>query len=193
MDSEKFFASLGMMVIKPGLERVKELAARAGDPEKDLRFIHIAGTNGKGSTGAMLECALRQCGIKTGFYTSPHLVALRERFRVDGKAVSSAEVDEAADILCRAAGDDLQYSYFEFATVLALLIFKRAGVETVIWETGMGGRFDATNIVIPELSIITNIALDHQAYLGNTVAEIAAEKAGIIKIGRASCRERVLW
>ena len=135
----------------------------------------------------MLECMLRGAGFTTGFYSSPHLIDIRERFRVNGLAVSeedylalSAELAEAA----RAdTGRSFTFTYFEFTTVLAAMIFARAGVDIVIWETGMGGRLDSTNVVQPLASIITGIALDHQAYLGDTIEKIAAEKAGIVKPG----------
>ena len=182
-----FFERLPMYGIKMGLDNTYNLMRLAGNPEKDLRFIHIAGTNGKGSTGAMLECALRHSGLTTGFYTSPHLVDIRERFRVNGRAVPRDLFCNCVEELLRAAsyGTDhcANFTYFEFLTVLAAMIFSRAGVDAVIWETGMGGRLDATNVVTPQAVVITNIALDHQAYLGNTIEEIAAEKAGIIKDG----------
>ncbi len=182
-----YLEKLSMFGIKPGLEATSELFRRIGNPERSLRFLHIAGTNGKGSTGAMLECMLRSAGFTTGFYTSPHLIDIRERFRVNGLAVSetdyavySAEVAEAA----RAEGEkNFTFTYFEFTTALAALIFARAGVDIVIWETGMGGRLDSTNVVTPVASVITNIALDHQAYLGDSIDRIAAEKGGIIKPG----------
>ncbi len=172
-----------MFGIKPGLEATRELLRRAGNPEKDLKFIHLAGTNGKGSTGAMLECALRSAGFTTGFYSSPHLLDVRERFRVNGLAVTQADFDTLSGELEALTRQGGSFTYFEFATVLALMLFARAGVDIVIWETGMGGRLDATNTVTPLTSVITNIALDHQTYLGNTIAAIAAEKAGIIKPG----------
>lgn len=179
-DCADYFNSLNMFGIRLGLAATCELMERAGHPEKKLRFIHIAGTNGKGSTGAMLERALRACGLRTGFYTSPHLIDIRERFRINGKSVSEDEFNRAGEELSKEA-DGGEFSYFEFATVLAMKIFAAAQVEVVIWETGMGGRLDATNAVVPEAAVITNIALDHQSHLGNNVAAIAAEKAGIIK------------
>ena len=181
-DPEEYFSGLGMFGIRLGLGAVRELARRAGNPEQKLRFIHLAGTNGKGSTGAMLECALRRAGIRTGFYTSPHLVYLRERFRIDGRAVDEAAFARAAEELAEEAGGG-NFSYFEFATVLAAKLFAESGVEVVVWETGMGGRLDATNMVTPLASVITNIAYDHMSSLGNTLAAIAGEKAGIIKPG----------
>lgn len=179
--------SLQMFGIKPGLEATAELMRRVGNPEKGLLFLHLAGTNGKGSTGAMLECMLRGAGLTTGFYSSPHLVDIRERFRVNGIAVSEEDYAAFSDELAEAArsrtGRDFTFTYFEFTTVLAAMIFARAGVDIVVWETGMGGRLDSTNVVRPLASVITNIALDHQAWLGDSIEKIAEEKAGIVKPG----------
>ena len=180
--ASRYLDSLDMFSIRLGLDNTRELMRRAGNPDRELEFFHIAGTNGKGSTGAMLECALRSAGLKTGFYTSPHLFDVRERFRVNGIAAPEETFNACACELAAAAGD-LKTSYFEFATVLAMLIFVRAGVDAVVWETGLGGRLDATNAVTPAASIITNIALDHTSRLGSTLAAIAGEKAGIIKPG----------
>ncbi|MBO5900119.1 MAG: bifunctional folylpolyglutamate synthase/dihydrofolate synthase, partial [Lentisphaeria bacterium] len=179
-DAEKYISELDIFGIRLGLERVSELKKLAGDPDRDLKFIHLAGTNGKGSTGAMLECALRNSGYTTGFYSSPHLIDIRERFRINGRSVERQIFEQETEKLSLLAGDD-KFSYFEFTTVLAMQIFKSTGCDFVIWETGMGGRLDATNVVTPEAVVITNIALDHQDHLGSTVAAIAAEKAGIIK------------
>lgn len=179
-DAGEYFNSLNMFGIRLGLDAVRELANRAGNPQEKLKFIHLAGTNGKGSTGAMLERAFRAAGFRTGFYTSPHLIDIRERFRVDGKVVAAELFTEMTARLRDAAGDG-NFSYFEFATVLAMQIFARSKCEVVIWETGMGGRLDATNMVTPAAAVITNIAFDHQGHLGNTLGEIAGEKAGIIK------------
>lgn len=181
-DPAAFFDSLDMFGIRLGLDAVKELAGIAGNPHLSLKFIHIAGTNGKGSTGAMLERAFRSCGMTTGFYTSPHLVDIRERFRINGKVVDHETFARHTLQLKNASGAK-RFSYFEFATVLAMQIFLDAGCDIVIWETGMGGRLDATNIVTPEAAVITNIALDHQGHLGDTLGAIAKEKAGIIKPG----------
>ena len=181
-NGDDYISGLNMFGIRLGLDNVKQLFDRAGNPQNALRFIHIAGTNGKGSTGAMLECALRHCGIKTGFYTSPHLIDVRERFRVNGKTVDRKLFDDTAKELAELS-QGISATYFEFVTVLAAMIFKKTDCGIVIWETGMGGRLDATNAVTPEVTVITNIALDHQQHLGSTTAEIAAEKAGIIKPG----------
>lgn len=181
-DPEAYFDGLGMFGIRLGLDATRELARRCGNPERKLKFLHLAGTNGKGSTGAMLECALRRAGLRTGFYTSPHLVYLRERFRIDGRAVSEERFAQAASEVAELArGGD--FSYFETATVLALKLFSEAGCDAVVWETGMGGRLDATNIVTPVASIVTNIAFDHMHALGDTLEKIAGEKAGIVKPG----------
>ncbi len=187
MSIKQYLDSLSMFGIKLGLDSVSELMRRAGNPDRDLKFIHLAGTNGKGSTGAMLECALRSAGFTTGFYSSPHLVDIRERFRVNGRAVTATDFEtyagELAEVIRKNSSEEFRFTYFEFTTVLAALIFARAGVDVVVWETGMGGRLDATNMVNPIASVITNIALDHQVYLGDTIEKIASEKAGIIKAG----------
>ena len=181
-DTAAYLDSCNMFGIRLGLDATKELFARAGNPEKYLNFIHIAGTNGKGSTAAMLERAFRSAGLSTGLYTSPHLIDVRERFRVNGRAVPVDMFNTLGEELFKAAQGG-SYSYFEFSTVLAALIFCRAGVDVVLWETGLGGRLDSTNAVMSCASVITNIALDHQKLLGNTLAAIAAEKAGILKKG----------
>ncbi len=184
----EWLGSLQHFGIKLGLEQTRELADRCGAPDRDLRFIHLAGTNGKGSTGALLERALRENGLKTGFYSSPHLISVCERIRIDGRAVSETEfasaarqVRDAAEVM-RAAGRCP--TYFEATTVMALLIFKAHRCDWVVWETGMGGRLDSTNIVTPEAAVITGIAFDHERYLGHTLEAIAGEKAGIVKARR---------
>ena len=187
VDVDSFFSDLEMFGIKLGLDQTKTLFAGLGNPEKSLRFIHIAGTNGKGSVGAMLSAALSEAGFKTAFYSSPHLIDIRERFRIDGKAISeeelSAQVDRLKSVICELRSKDLQPTYFEVTTALAAAYFADNNVDFVVWEVGMGGRFDATNIITPEVSVITGIALDHTAHLGNSISEIAFEKAGIIKNG----------
>ena len=171
--------------MKPGLERMRRIAAQLGDPQKKLRFIHLAGTNGKGSTAAFGESCLRASGRRTGLYTSPHLVSVRERVQVDRQPISEESFALGMEAV-RQALDQLEEheaTFFEIMTALALWHFEREKVDVVVWETGLGGRLDATNIVDPEVCIITNIGLDHQQYLGETLREIAAEKAGIIKPG----------
>jgi dihydrofolate synthase/folylpolyglutamate synthase len=169
--------------MKLGLEPMHDLAHRLGDPHKKLRFIHIAGTNGKGSTAAFCESILRAAGFRVGLYTSPHLVSIRERIQIDRCPIS--EVDFATGVaIVRAEAEKSQgqaLTFFEILTGVALWYFAREKVDWVVWETGLGGRLDATNIVTPQVCIITNIGLEHRKYLGNTLGEIAAEKAGIIK------------
>jgi dihydrofolate synthase/folylpolyglutamate synthase len=165
-----------------GLENTFRLVARVGNPQEQLRFIHVAGTNGKGSTCAMLESIYRAAGLRVGLFTSPHLVSFRERIQVNRQLIPEAEVIRLVEAL-RAANKENDATLFEFATVMALKFFAEQKCDLVIWETGLGGRLDATNIVTPLVSVITNIGFDHQQWLGDTLARIAAEKAGIIKPG----------
>jgi dihydrofolate synthase / folylpolyglutamate synthase len=169
--------------MKPGLEPMRAAAAALGHPEKSLRFIHLAGTNGKGSTAAFCESCLRAAGFRVGLYTSPHLVSVRERVQIDRVPISEADFAEGMTAVRDAVRDveNPPSTFFELMTALALRHFARERVDWVVWETGLGGRLDATNIVTPEVCIITNIGLEHQQYLGPTLPEIAAEKAGIIK------------
>lgn len=170
--------------IKLGLENTFRLLEAIGNPHGRLRFIHVAGTNGKGSVCAMLDSCLRAAGHKTGLYTSPHLVDFRERIRVDGVMISPQETAKGLTRLRQAAQDwDHKPTFFELSTVLALDHFERSGCDVVVLETGMGGRLDSTNVVMPLVSVITPIAMDHMAWLGDSIAKIAAEKAGIIKLG----------
>jgi len=169
--------------MKLGLEAMRELARALGDPQKKLRFIHLAGTNGKGSTAAFCESCLRAAGFRVGLYTSPHLVSVRERIQLDRCPISEADFADGMTAVRGAAAGHLDHepTFFELMTALALWYFAREKVDWVVWETGLGGRLDATNIVSPEICIITNIGLDHQQYLGNSLRKIAEEKAGIIK------------
>jgi dihydrofolate synthase/folylpolyglutamate synthase len=171
--------------MKLGLDTMRDLARRLGEPQKKLRFIHIAGTNGKGSTAAFCESCLRAARYRVGLYTSPHLVSVRERFQVNRDLISEADFVEGMGVVRKAIAQmhGADPTFFEITTALALWYFAREKVDWVVWETGLGGRLDATNIVDPEVCIITNIGLEHQQYLGNTLAEIASEKAGIIKSG----------
>jgi dihydrofolate synthase/folylpolyglutamate synthase len=182
----QFLYDLRLFGLKLGLENTFALAALAGNPHQRLRFIHVAGTNGKGSTCAMLESVYRAAGLKVGLFTSPHLVSFRERIQVNRQLISEAEVvrlvSEMQQLLGRMPADH-HATFFEVLAVLALRYFEEQGCDLVIWETGLGGRLDATNIVTPLASVITNIQLDHQKWLGHTRAQIAAEKAGILKPG----------
>jgi len=167
-----------------GLDRIRALLAAFGHPERTFTSITIAGTNGKGSVTAMVERGLRAAGRRTGRYISPHLSAVEERVAINGTALDSARFDAAAQQV-RAASGSLASppSFFEATTAIALVAFRDAGVEVAVLEVGLGGRLDATNAVDASLVIITNIGMDHEAYLGNTIAAIAAEKAGVIKAG----------
>ena len=168
--------------IKLGLDNIRSLLKALGDPHEHLSFLHVAGTNGKGSVCAMLDAVLRAAGHKTGLYTSPHLISFRERIRVDGRKIPREAAARGLENLRRLAATwDHSPTFFEFATALALLHFAESDCEFVVLETGMGGRLDATNAVIPMVAVITPIALDHTQWLGKTVTEVAQEKAGIIK------------
>jgi dihydrofolate synthase/folylpolyglutamate synthase len=174
--------------IRLGLENMAAMLERMGHPERECGVIHVAGTNGKGSVCAILETVLRASGFRTGLYTSPHLVNVEERYQVDGQPVSHAdlvalagEVETLADEVTRVTGQ--APTFFECGTVIAFELFRRKGVQLAVVETGMGGRLDATNVVIPLVSVITSISLEHTEHLGASLAAIAAEKAGIIKKG----------
>jgi dihydrofolate synthase/folylpolyglutamate synthase len=169
---------------------MRVLLAALGHPESRLRTVLVAGTNGKGSTAATLSSILQASGLKTGLYTSPHLVRINERIRLDGKPIADDEFALLHDVVDRTAErlvveGDLPWhpSFFEMLTAMAFEYFARSHPDVVVLEVGMGGRLDATNVVEPRLSIITDISLDHQKYLGETIAEIAREKAGIIRPG----------
>ena len=173
--------SRGRFGIKPGLERVTEILARLGNPHEKLKTVQIAGTNGKGSTGAFLSSIMTAAGCRTAFFSSPHLMRFSERFRINETEVSEETLHEAALRVLAVA--PAEATFFEIVTAIAFLFFAGEKVDLAIMETGMGGRWDATNVANGILSIITPISLDHCAYLGNTVDLIAAEKAGIIKAG----------
>ncbi|KPJ75932.1 MAG: FolC bifunctional protein [Deltaproteobacteria bacterium SG8_13] len=167
--------------IKLGLDTMRRLLDGLGHPEAAFQAIHVAGTNGKGSVAAMVASVLRQKGIRTGLYTSPHLVRFNERIVIDGRPINDHQVLQAYRRVRSAAQTDREPTFFECTTAMALAEFARCEVEWAIVETGMGGRLDATNILAPALSVITNISLEHREYLGNTIRAIAYEKAGIIK------------
>jgi len=182
----QFLYGLRLFGAKFGLENTLKLAALAGEPQKKLRFIHVAGTNGKGSTCAMLESIYRAAGLRTGLFTSPHLVSFRERIQVNRQLISEADVVRLVEKFRALSAEfpkEHHPTFFEVLTMMALDFFAEQNCDIVIWETGLGGRLDATNIVTPLASVITNIALDHQQWLGDTVEQIAFEKAGIIKPG----------
>ena len=166
---------------KPGLERIRRLLGRLGAPQKELHFVHIAGSNGKGSTAAMLASVLTAAGLRTGLYTSPHLWRFQERFQVDGDPIPGEDLVEITTQVLEAAEDETE---FELMTAIAMLHFQRSKCDIVVLETGLGGRLDSTNVIdAPEAAVITNIGLEHTELLGDTLEKIAAEKAGIIKPG----------
>jgi dihydrofolate synthase/folylpolyglutamate synthase len=179
-EAENYLNALQMHKIKLGLAAMQSFLAHVGSPEKRLRFIHVAGTNGKGSVCATLLTTLQQAGFRVGMYTSPHFSTVRERIRLDNEYISEAEFAELSAKVITVLGEET-ITYFEFVTAVALLWYERRQPDLVILETGMGGRLDATNVVTPLLSLITSISMDHQAYLGDTLAAISSEKAGIIK------------
>ena len=173
-----------------GLANITTLAEALGNPERSVPCVHIAGTNGKGSTAAMLESILRTAGLRTGLYTSPHLERINERIRLNGENISDQKfaaawtrAHEAIESLMANGKLPAHPSFFECVTAMAFLAFAGEPVEVAIYEVGLGGRFDATNIVVPEVSVITSIDFDHENFLGHSIPEIAAEKAGIIKTG----------
>ena len=170
----------GAAAYRPGLEAMKKLDKHLGEPHKAFKSIHIAGTNGKGSTAHMLASVIQTAGYKTGLYTSPHLLDFRERMKVNGFEISKEDVVKFINTHKKYFEEE-QLSFFEMTVGLAFWYFKKSQVEFAIIEVGLGGRLDATNIITPQLSVITNIGLDHTQFLGNTHVDIAREKAGIIK------------
>jgi dihydrofolate synthase/folylpolyglutamate synthase len=182
----QFLHSLRMFGARFGLENTFRLAELTGNPHHQLRFVHIAGTNGKGSTCAMLESIYRANGLRVGLFTSPHLVSFRERVQINRQYISENDVVrlvEQMKPLCATFSEGHEPTFFEAVTIMALNYFAEQKCELVIWETGLGGRLDATNIVTPLASVITNIGIEHSEWLGDTIEKIATEKAGIIKPG----------
>jgi len=169
----------------PGLSRTFELLEKMGNPQKDLKFVHIAGTNGKGSTAAMTASILRKAGYCTGLYTSPYIYTFHERMQVDGEMISDEELVEITQFVKPLADSMVESpTEFELVSCIAFEFFKRRGCHIVVLEVGMGGALDSTNVIpTPEVAVITNIGLDHTDVLGNTLEEIAVNKAGIIKAG----------
>ncbi|MDD3813062.1 MAG: bifunctional folylpolyglutamate synthase/dihydrofolate synthase [Desulfocapsaceae bacterium] len=179
-EAQTYLEDLQFHKIKLGLDSMRSFLARVGHPEQQLRYVHVAGTNGKGSVSVTLLTLLAGAGYRVGLYTSPHLSSVRERFRINDEFISREKFAELATRIKGVLGAE-KITYFEFTTALALLWFAESGLDLVILETGLGGRLDATNVVVPLVSVITNVTMDHEAYLGTTVAAVAAEKAGIIK------------
>ena len=167
--------------IKFGLSKTTNLLKAFGNPHHNQRYIHIAGTNGKGSVGAILESILMQAGLKVGLYTSPHLVSFTERFRINRKLITKDQAAALIREIYEVTSQKEPPTFFELTTAMTLIYFFRKDVDVSIIEVGMGGRLDATNVIDPMVSIITNIGLDHQHFLGDTIIDIAKEKGGIIK------------
>ena len=174
------FQNLGAEAYKPGLSNVISLLNSFDNPQDKLQFIHIAGTNGKGSTASYTASILTELGEKVGLFTSPHIFDFRERIRVNGKKIEEEEVISFCSKI-KALKLDFEPSFFEITFVLSLVHFQAKNCSICVIETGLGGRLDATNCILPKISIITNIGMDHMKFLGNTLKEIAIEKAGIIK------------
>ncbi len=204
----KYIHSVSWMGSIPGLSRTQALLARMGNPEKKLKFVHIAGTNGKGSTAAMLASVLREAGVRVGLYTSPYILRFNERMQVNGEPIEDDELAEITEYV-QPLADSLEEhpTEFELVTCVAMEYFARHACELVVLEVGLGGEFDSTNVIdAPEAAVIVNIGMDHMQVLGDTLEEIAHAKAGIIKPGcdcvlyaqlpnveavfEAACRER---
>jgi dihydrofolate synthase/folylpolyglutamate synthase len=197
-ESVQYLFSLGRELASPrqasvqkfDLVNITVLCERLGQPQREFQSVHVAGTNGKGSTSAMLDSILRAAGLRTGLYTSPHLERINERIRLDGKEISDEQfaatftrVHEAIEELLASGKLAAHPTFFECVTAVAFLYFASEHAEYAVCETGMGGRLDATNILLPEVAVITQIDFDHENYLGHSIEEIAGEKAGIIKPG----------
>ena len=180
------FQHVGAQAYKPGLDTTLQLDKVFGCPEKAFKTIHVAGTNGKGSTSHLLAAILQKAGYRVGLYTSPHLLDFRERIRVDGKMVSEEFVCSFVDKFLNSGYSGRQPSFFELATIMAFKYFEHEKVDVAVIEVGLGGRLDSTNIISPVLSVITNISFDHTQFLGDTLAAIAGEKAEY-----ARCRRRI--
>ncbi|HLH38173.1 MAG TPA: folylpolyglutamate synthase/dihydrofolate synthase family protein [Bryobacteraceae bacterium] len=187
-DSVRFLYALGneIKTAKLGLDRIRAVLDALENPQRAFRVVHVAGTNGKGSTCAMIEAGLRAAGIRTGLFTSPHLIEPTERIQIDGAPVSTGQFQRAFNVVHETAcrlNLDCHPTYFETVTAMGFWLFRELGVETAVVEVGLGGRLDATNVVDPALAVITPIDFDHEAYLGHTLEAIAGEKAGILKRG----------
>src|SRR5450631_2941116 len=176
------FSRIGAAAYKADLSNIHSLAGLLGNPERKFKSIHVAGTNGKGSTSHMLAAILQKAGYKTGLYTSPHLYDFRERIRINGRMIPEKQVTQFTERI-RPVIDLIEPSFFEITVAMAFEWFATESVDIAIIETGLGGRLDSTNIIIPEVSVITNISYDHMDLLGDSLQKIAFEKAGIIKAG----------
>ncbi len=194
--AQKHLYSRQMFGIKLGLSNIRKILKKLGDPQKTFRTIHIAGTNGKGSTAAIIDTILRETGHCSGLYTSPHLVSVRERFKVNGKMIPAKEFTSIYEKIIPFL-EEIPCTFFECTTAIAYEYFRQRNVEIAVIETGLGGRYDATNSLLPLCSVITNIGFDHMEYLGDTLKKITREKCGIIKknvpvvsgVDQPECRE----
>ncbi|MEN8263642.1 MAG: folylpolyglutamate synthase/dihydrofolate synthase family protein [Nitrospirota bacterium] len=189
-DSEKYDTTVNYLYslqkhgIKLGLSNTVKLMEILGNPHESFHSAHIAGTNGKGSTATAIASILKESGFKVGLFTSPHLVSFTERIRINGKRISEDDViDIASEVRRSISGKDLNPTFFEFVTAMAFHYFAQNNVDWAVVETGMGGRLDATNVIHPEITLITNISIDHSEFLGSSISDITFEKAGIIKPG----------
>jgi len=169
--------------VQPGLDAIRGVCAALGNPHRNFRAIHVAGTNGKGAVCAILDSCLRSAGLRVGRYTSPHLVRINERFFLDGAPISDYDLERVAGTVAHVAPLESRLTFFEALTAVAFLVYAEAKPDFVVLETGLGGRLDATNVCEPALAVITRVGLDHCNWLGDTVDKIASEKAGIIKSG----------
>ncbi|MCL5020920.1 MAG: Mur ligase family protein, partial [Bacteroidetes bacterium] len=182
-ESISFLYSLEKLGIKMDLDNIRALMDFSGQPQRDLKVLHVAGTNGKGSTSAAIASVLMAMGYRVGLYTSPHIVSFKERIKVDGKEINEQEVALSTDYF-RPEVERVHATFFETTTAMMFKYFAESDVDFAVIETGMGGRLDATNVVDPIVSVVTSIGLDHTEVLGDTLEKIAFEKAGIIKPGR---------
>ena len=181
-ETENYLYGLQKHGIKLGLENSRGLMCILGEPQKSFHSVHIAGTNGKGSTASIIASILKETGVKVGLYTSPHLISFTERIKINNSPVLESDVIRLVSIIREAITNaDINPTFFEFVTAMALYYFARKKVDWAVVEVGMGGRLDATNILLPDISVITNISLEHREVLGESLSAIAAEKAGIIK------------
>ena len=178
--SQPAFHLVGQAAYKPGFENTNKLLAALDNPHRRFKSIHVAGTNGKGSTSHLLAAILQQAGYKTGLYTSPHLVDFGERIRINGQKIAPGYVIDFVERY-RCLLDEVKPSFFECTMAMAFAWFATQQVDIAVIEVGLGGRLDSTNVIMPELSVITNIGFDHTEFLGDTLEKIASEKAGIIK------------
>ena len=184
-DILEWLYGLSVHGIKLGLTNTTELLKRLGNPQNSFRKIHVAGTDGKGSTSAMMASILKEPGFKTGLYTSPHIIQFNERISINGENISDEDVRTLVSVIRPIVedmrNDDMQCTFFEVTTAMAFLYFRENDIDYAVLEVGMGGRFDATNVIVPDVSVITTISMEHTEYLGDTLEKIATEKAGIIK------------